>query len=90
MSAIIVILIIWAVISYIYMKVKNVSYFTALKRVPLVVLKVIFEMGSSSSAMQDIKNKAKRAGRDDVVQKIEEQEDRRKDLKSQIDSKLDE
>ena len=86
MSVILLVLAAWAGISFIYMKVKHVSYITALKRVPLIIMKALL---SNSSAQSSLRDKAKRAGREDIVQKIDEQNAQRKEMKSQVESWLD-
>ena len=91
MGYIVILVVIWAVIAYFYKEAKNISFKTAFIRVPLIILHFIFELaGNSTSTEDDLKRKAKRAGRDDIVDKMNEQQERRKEMKSTIDSKLDE
>lgn len=49
MKAILVIILIWAGISFIYSKVKKVSFIHAMINVPLIIIKVFFEEAASNS-----------------------------------------
>lgn len=81
MSFIIVVLIIWLVIAYIYSKVKNVSLTKAIGRIPVFILSFLFENPPNYS---NIKAKAKKQGRQDVVDKINQQEEFQKNVKERL------
>ena len=82
MSVIIIIAIIWIVIAYIYSKVKNVSFLTAFGRIPVFVLS--FLLDSQPSYINDAKKEAKKQGIQDVVDKINQQEELRKNMNQRL------
>lgn len=75
MGAVIIVLIIWSIIAFIVSKVKDCSFWEACK---IMLLDIFKEATSSSSgtsaAMDKARRKAERAGRDDIVDAIDEKQ----------------
>lgn len=67
MQYILILIGIWMVVSFIYSKVKNESFLKSIVLIPLILLKFIFE---DSSNYSKIEKEAKKQGRDDVLEKI--------------------
>ena len=70
MSYVFVLIGIWVVIAFIYSKVKSESFLASLVLVPLILIKWIFESASSKGHYSDIEREAKKQGRDDVLENI--------------------
>ena len=71
MQYILILIGIWMIIAFIYSKVKNESFLKSIVLIPLILLKFIFERGGSGSSYSDIAREAKKQGRDDVLEKID-------------------
>ncbi len=67
MQYVLILIGIWMIIAFIYSKVKNESFLKSIILIPLILLKFIFEDGSNYSK---IEKEAKKQGRDDVLEKI--------------------
>ena len=70
MQYVLILIGIWVVISFIYSKVKSESFFASLFLVPLILLKFIFEDASTGRNYSKVEKEAKKQGRDDVLEKI--------------------
>ena len=86
MGTILVIVIIWIVVAFIYKAVKNVSFWTAFFRIPLII--VSFFLSQASSSNSAARARAKKEGRQDILDKLDEQEAARKEAKRRVDEHL--
>ena len=61
---------IWMIIAFIYSKVKNETFLKSVVLIPLMFLNYIFNNASTRAAYSDVEREAKKQGRDDVLENI--------------------
>lgn len=87
MSTVVIVFIVWTIAAFIYSKVKGCGMFGAYFKVIFAILAGMFSAaGGSGSAISDTRDKAKRAGRDDIVDACDEADARRESMKNFFDS----
>lgn len=81
------------VIALIYSRIAEITFLTAigkiLKGIGKVILGFFSIVLSDKSSLNKIKNKAKKQGREDVVEQVNQAEERRKQIKEGVDNMKD-
>lgn len=70
MKDILIILGIWAIIAFIYAKVKNMGFWESFFYLPVKILGAIFRNSAKQSSFKDAERMAKKQGRDDIIDNI--------------------
>lgn len=81
------------VIAFIYSRIAEITFLTAigkiLKGIGKVILGFFSIVLSDKSSLNKIKKEAKKQGREDVVERVNQEEERRKQIKEGVDNMKD-